>query len=491
MTTTTFRPDSTVSAGATTLTGAASRHAALSDDSDASWMSMGATDTSARFTFDATAIPAGSRLKQWQPRVRVEGEGSTPRSLLWTYDIAGFFSYPLLLTVGNAPPPVTIAGSAFTNGYTPFFEVLLSGKNFRVYEAYVDLTYVEQPVVTVDDVDPDPVGATSKSITWVNTLDSDGGGQTRYQVRLFTAAQYGIGGFDPATSPATFDTGDTASGSTSAVVAGMLTGTYRAYVRVAQTVNGASHWSDWDFDQFDVDVETSDVLTVAAAGSNSTASVTITVERDTSSEAWDLVEVQRSVDNGATWSPVRSATYVDSTGDADTFQVVDYEVGNDVQALYRARATRILSDDPITGSWVQSAPSASWSSTVCWLKCPDDPALNMPIRLKSMIQLDRPRRQGVFNVLGRNTPVVVSDVLSASEGTLDILVDLDSDSPEELLEQAVLLFHPPEGWRYKSFYLAPGSVRAVRGSRIHEPQVRWLVPFVEVDTPGDPAASSP
>lgn len=69
-------------------------------------------------------------------------------------------------------------------------------------------------------------------ITWTDTDITAG---TRvFQVRVFSAAQYGAGGFDPETSTATWDSGKIVSHARECVVAQELTNstTYRAYVRV-------------------------------------------------------------------------------------------------------------------------------------------------------------------------------------------------------------------------------------------------------------------
>lgn len=83
---------------------------------------------------------------------------------------------------------------------------------------------------------PSPVaGATvvdtaKPNITW--TFTGDGLSQAGYRVRIFNAAQYGAGGFNPQTSTATYDSGDVVSASTNhRLTANLTTGTtYRAYV---------------------------------------------------------------------------------------------------------------------------------------------------------------------------------------------------------------------------------------------------------------------
>lgn len=105
----------------------------------------------------------------------------------------------------------------------------------RITEGYVDVEVHDQPAVSAVTV----TGATTTTtpdVGWTYTTTDDSGGQTRYQVRVFTAAQYGIAGFDAGSSPATWDSG-VLSGPATTVTVGvnLLNGTtYKAYVRAAR-----------------------------------------------------------------------------------------------------------------------------------------------------------------------------------------------------------------------------------------------------------------
>lgn len=81
-------------------------------------------------------------------------------------------------------------------------------------------------------------------VAWSPTFDSIGGDQTGWEAKLFTIAQYSIGGFDPATSPNTISVSGTTelNYTPSALVNGE---DYRWYVRVKQTINATAHWSVW------------------------------------------------------------------------------------------------------------------------------------------------------------------------------------------------------------------------------------------------------
>lgn len=118
----------------------------------------------------------------------------------------------------------------------------------RVSEVYLDVDVRNRPVVSAVTV----TGATSStrpaySFTFT---DTDGDAQTRRQVKVFSAAQYGIAGFDPATSPSTWDSGKLIGDPTSGTVGvDLLNGaTYKVYARAAKAWSGplgTLWWSDW------------------------------------------------------------------------------------------------------------------------------------------------------------------------------------------------------------------------------------------------------
>ncbi len=494
MTTVTLRPDGTIDAG--TVTGAASTHAATNDNSDASYVG---TATSFQVTLGTSALPAGAITKQCRARARHADYGASKTiTLRWgDTDLALLFVGGDTTTVGESVGawfPQTLSQDQINELR---IRVACDTAASRTHELYGDLVYVAQPVVAVAAVSPDPYTATNLvPITWVNTLDADGGGQTHFQMRVFTAAQYGIGGFDPATSPATYDSLINVWSSSGYHTPALPTATtYRAYVRVAQTVNGAQHWSAYAFDQFTVNVTTSDVLSVTTVASNSTGSIAVTVNRNTGTAAWDLVDVDRSIDGGVTWSNVRGASYVDATANPNTFTVTDYEVPNGTTVKYRANATRIVSGLQITGVNVESA-STSWSSIATWLKVPGTPALNLAITTREFSSLAFERRRGVFQVLGLANPVITSDVASGALSHMAIgttSVALVHTLHATLAAASVFLIQkPPTHDSWNSRYVSIGSWER---TPLHDQVpngVMWTVcaDIIEVDPPADPLAGA-
>jgi hypothetical protein len=133
-------------------------------------------------------------------------------------------------------------GAAWTEAFCNRMQVHLAWRarstgvtQLRITEAYVDVEVHDQPVVSAVTV----TGATTTTtpdVGWTYTTTDDSGGQTRYQVKVFTSAQYGVAGFDPATSPNTWDSGVLSGpGTTVTVGVNLLNGTtYKAYVRAAR-----------------------------------------------------------------------------------------------------------------------------------------------------------------------------------------------------------------------------------------------------------------
>lgn len=498
MTTTTLRPDSTIAVGsAYTGSGSGTLHGATSDNSDVTYIrEMNST----KLGFTTTTLPAGAVTSTLTPRAKVS-HGTVVVSGLFTAQLDTFTNTGLTsLERTTAPRPY-----AATQAQVDALQCTLQAPiDPRLYELYLDLVYVARPVTTVTAVSPDPYTAsTIVPISWANTLDADGGAQTHRQIRVFTAAQYGAGGFDPATSDATFDSGEVVTGFLNGGVGPLVSGTtYRAYVRVAQTVNGAKHWSAYAFDQFTVTVSTSDVSSVVATPVDADGKIGVVVTRSGGSTAWELVEIERTIDAGVTWSTVRFATLVDSTGNASTFSVDDYEVANGQTVKYRARATYYNSGLPITGAWVESS-SVSWSGRQ-WLKDPVDPSLNIQMEAALWEPQSRNSRSGVFYPLGSSDAIVVSDKATAATGSLtlraagsDGMLALDRITENSRVLLVNMLPASATGPNRDGFqYVAPLSTseswmtRHLR-DKDGDTEIRLVtIPFVTTTAPPDPTAGS-
>jgi hypothetical protein len=294
MATATIRPDGTIYGGGSLTGGAGSTHATLSDDSDATYASKAAGSPADHVTFATTTKPAGSMLYTIRPWMRLQAPSGTTKADFWaSYGLGAVYGQTVTTAATTYYGPTVVVGDQ-SQAWIDALEMAYrtpSGSNTRFLEAGIDLVFPEPPTCTVTA----PSGAVVVStfdMTWTHTPGTDGGGQAAYHLKIFTAAQYGGSGFDPTTSSAHYDSGYVSSAS--GLQVGVLgAGTFRIYVRTAQSIGGTPQWSAWDYNDFTVSLTTAEVLTVTAATNPSEASVEIIVDRDTGEDAWDHVELQR------------------------------------------------------------------------------------------------------------------------------------------------------------------------------------------------------
>ncbi len=295
MTTATLRPNATgaVYNGPIVVTGGSgTAHGVTSDNSDASYFTLSAYQQQ-NLNLDTFTLPSGAVVKTIALRVRdvdsLAVGGISFYAELQAEDGAGG-EYYLALVPLTAPAAIATQTSA---AYTPpvvLTQTLIdglrvdvgagaSGSPVRVHEVYLDVVYATVPVVTVTNLGI-VTTSSSPAISWSYTQGSDGGVQSRYQVRVFSAAQYGIVGFDPETSPATYDSGIVFGSAVSHVVGPLADATtYRAYVRAAQTINGEPQWSVWNFDEFEASFNQPILNSVTALGDDTNARIGVTVVR--------------------------------------------------------------------------------------------------------------------------------------------------------------------------------------------------------------------
>jgi len=257
MPTVTLRPDATSVANGS-VTGAATHHQALSDNSDGSWC-VTAVGGFYRVAFNSFTLPANAVVRSIQPRARGRSTNAIPTTIYSTLYLNGaMYSVVSDQTTGPLTFPDTTIRDVNALAVTPaasqadidgiefsFYQGILSSYA-NVMEAYVDVLYASPPTGTTTG----PSGAQGNftpTASWTHSPGADAvTGETHYRLRVFSAAQYGAGGFDPATAASTYDTGDVAGSATSLVIPnGYLAngGSYRAYARTAQVTNGVVQWT--------------------------------------------------------------------------------------------------------------------------------------------------------------------------------------------------------------------------------------------------------
>jgi hypothetical protein len=153
-----------------------------------------------------------------------------------------------------------------------------TGAGAVIRDIRVIVTTTTQPTVTVTSPTGTVTDTTLPAINWT-FADTEGDNQVAYQVKIYTAAQYGAGGFSPDTSTATLDTGIVSSGDQGAALTVDLANstTYRAYVRAAQNLNGSNYFSTWSYSQFTLGLSAPNTPVVSSQYNSATAAVVITI----------------------------------------------------------------------------------------------------------------------------------------------------------------------------------------------------------------------
>lgn len=463
----TLRPDATVQEGSWVRTdagGSLDADDVLRDDLDASYLSRSMIQSvfnRAIVGLQTVAIPGGAKIKAIRSKVRMaQASGPVPDRVHVTIEDPGtdINSWQVDSLDATTTTPADYLGgwyaarpsnlgiwtvaaiNALQHGYRRGSP---DGVALYLYATYLEVDYNEQPVATVTaPAEGGTSNTTRPTVTWTYS-DPEADPQEFYQVKIFSATQYGAGGFDPETSAATWDSGKTSSAATSvAIGVDLINGTtYRAYVKVWQpAVSGQEHTSAWDFNQFTVSITPPPVPTLSATFESASNRIKLDVTKGTpDTPTVDYFIVESTDDAGTTWKAVRGGTQLVPTGATTT--LYDYEAPPAATRGYRARAV-----DTGTGQIAASDPTSTQNVAVSltgwWLKDPIDPARNMEVPLKRPHNQSRAERAALFAPLGRLTPVIVSDTtVGARQGRMVFVEDLaDLTALYKLLDsQRVLL----------------------------------------------------
>ena len=279
------------------ITGA-SVHAALSDNSDSTFVTYDYGEASLLGFADLT-LPSGAQLVFAQLMARCAKNGAAAARLDTNLNVNGNQSAQTAVT-GTLPAEMGGAARGFGAITDAGVDAAIGGiscgslSQLIVYEASIRVLYYVKPTVTVTA----PTGTvTTNEVTveWSSVFDPDAVGPYSYEVKIFSAAQYGAGGFNPSSSTPTLFT-SFASGQSSVLFANssLADGNYRAYVRVA-AANATDLWSDWDYEAFTVDAPNPGVPTLTVTGENSNGRVKLEVDDTSGDTGTNYFHVQRSV----------------------------------------------------------------------------------------------------------------------------------------------------------------------------------------------------
>ena len=500
----TIRPNANRSGAADfTNTGGGSLYGALSDSSDATYITKNNVEGVKTYAAElgTYTVAAGYKCKRARAALRVDGNNTTAK-YTWRYGSSagsGWSGSSATSTSKDLATLYTAWDTVLTSGAssTEFTQAVIDALNWSVDEWYkstrsdfldgwVELDIIDQPTVTVS------AGATStlKPTIAFTYADGDGDVQTKYRVKVFDSATYGGGGFDAETSTPVWDSGELTGTAASVAVATSLTNatTYKAYVKVAHDGGASDYWSAWTASSaWTTSVTTCTTPTVTGIYSEGDGRVELTVTGAAPpGGVTQTLRVERSTDGGTTWVAVRD--WAGATFDTPYSETVyDYEAPLGQAVDYRARALGVNgSGEDLSSPWSATNTENPWVST--WmLKCPVDPTLNvLDTWVLASPEITVEETIGVFRPIGASKAVTVAGDLYGEDGTWAVRAHDDDDQQSVaavaaiLTAQAVLYVSDPFGGnRYVRII---SRSRSVEGTGDY-PRTVWSVGYVEVDMP--------
>jgi hypothetical protein len=315
--------------------GSASVHAALADSSDSTFITRTSTTVPASYEaeFGTQTLAATEKVAYVNLRAKatIGTTGSIELSLGVITDRNGrtvSYSVPFskantlalstldtALKLTSAPNGQAWSQTLIDNLVVKFTDnATASGDRAGLYELFVDVVTTTQPTVTVTSPTGTITDTTFPSVVWTYA-DTDGDPQNAYEIKVFDSATYGGASFDEDTSTPTVTTGIvTSSNNGQTLEADLADGTtYRAYVRVAQLLNGSNYFSDWAYSQFTIDVDAPATPLITAFYDSAAGAVTVTVFGRTNA----LSVNQASLETNTTgWEAVTNCAIARSTAQA-------------------------------------------------------------------------------------------------------------------------------------------------------------------------------
>lgn len=502
LTVSTQQPNATLQLGTiTTVVGAGSANAALSDGSDSSYVQIGSLcrldSQVCRVGFATPSLPAGAQVYSVGLRRRilsVVSGSNVPvsnhwfRSITGTIEVAGqaqqvqkrFFNSQCPVSATTATW-ITESVATFTSGpggqpwvvggnLTGFAYDLGRGDSFntpllKVSEVYLDITYQQLSTVTVTGP-TGTVSSTQPTVTWTyNSPDSQP--QQAYQVVVYTATQVASLGFAPFVTVPIQTSGVVLAEDLQWTLTSDLTdGSYTAYVRATSQWAGVGTFTTpiasttWTRSATPAGPPPAAVLSAAVFDSANNR-IGLTFAPGGSSPVTTAFTVQASRDGGSSWPPIPSLTYVPANGMSS---VVGYD---EVAPLNIASQYRVLA---YSGTVLVAAtqPSNVLSATPVgnqhWLKSPSNPLLNtvLPVSAPKTsdagIKITKRRMQGTFQLLSGSgsqvLPFVVSGPTYGDEYSIELIfIQGDSNTPMTLYAAVdqldnsgeTLLWQQPDG----------------------------------------------
>lgn len=200
--------------------------------------------------FDDFAVPSGNAVTGYQVESSIStSAGYNIRIQLFVDEgstLIQEFTYPAPIFGWRAG--VFVAANANPNGLRLKVYVIVGVAGVDFLSVRVFYEAATAPTTSAVVVSPaTPITTTrTPTVSWTYTQGSYGADQSYYGVRIFSAAQYDAGGFDPNISATTYEIQEFSSIKSHILNTSLANGTtYKAYVRTYQVVNGVGLWSAW------------------------------------------------------------------------------------------------------------------------------------------------------------------------------------------------------------------------------------------------------
>lgn len=443
------------------LTGGASAHAVLGDINDSTYVTYDDGEKSV-MTFANPSLPAGAKVKKMEVVVRATSASGAPvaRTILTNANVAsgpgandqryGFSSTGGLVTQWTA---ARIDGNEDPNSAAVSIGMDGGTGQLKVTTVFLLITYVVKPVVDVTAPSGTLTQDNRPTVEWTNTYEAEGGPQFAATVKIFTAAQYGAGGFDPSTSTPYAEVSFFGTETSWRPDDILPNGTYRAYVQTTQFDFVNTYVTDWDFLGFVINVSlpaTPSLTVTPEADADPVSRVSIALSANSGAATTNGFEIQREQDGE--WIAVRTLLADGLIEGGTSITIYDFEAPNGETLNYRARALHhYTSTDAFSG----------WATDDCeidggWcLKHPFDPSLSTRISIRSFQGHGREPRVAIKQPLNRPDAVPVGNTPGPQTGSITFAISDDEQlealeavvfSTPVLLLQAEDGDHEPDRW---------------------------------------------